>query len=52
MALAGFSAIRDGVYLSAVVSSKDTITVLFENKSAQTIDLPSGTLKVSTWNYQ
>lgn len=52
MALAGFSAIRDGVYLNAVVSSNGTVTVLLENKSTQTIDLPSGTLKVSTWNYQ
>lgn len=50
--VAGFVAAQAGIYLQATVTGPDTVTVLVENKSGETIDLPAETLKVAVWNYQ
>ena len=32
--------------------AKITVTVLFENKSRVSVDMPAGTLEASAWNYR
>lgn len=52
MAVAGFSAAREGIFLQATVTAPDTVSVYIENKGRGTLDLPAATLEVSVWNYQ
>lgn len=52
MAVAGFSAAKEGIFFQATVTAPDTVSVYVENKGRGTIDLPGGTLEVSVWNYQ
>jgi hypothetical protein len=52
MAVAGFSAAREGIFFQATVTAPDTVSIYVENKGRGTLDLPGGTLEVSVWNYQ
>lgn len=52
MAVASYSAIQPGIFLQAVVTAQDTVTVLFDNKSANPVDLGPGRVKVAVWDYQ
>ncbi len=48
-AIASFSLDLQGITVTAYVSAADTVTVRFQNDTAGTLDLSSGTLKARVW---